>query len=54
MHCFWLLKLILLCFQPVIRLYRVPFDAFDSPEETEEDLVSVQGSDDGITGITGL
>ncbi|KAL8279254.1 hypothetical protein RQP46_008291 [Phenoliferia psychrophenolica] len=39
--------------KPVIRLYRVPFDAFDAPEDAEEDLVSLHGgSDDG--GLGGL
>ena len=39
--------------QPVIRLYRVPFDAFDTSEEIEDDIVSLhEGSDDG--GLGGL
>lgn len=35
-------------FQPVIRLYRVPFDAFDPAEDVEDEGLSAGAvSDDG-------
>lgn len=34
--------------KPVIRLYRVPYDAFETVEEGEEDLGAEAGSDGGI------
>lgn len=38
--------------QPVIRLYAVPYDAFEINEDIEEDLVSLHGGSDG--GLGGL